>query len=47
MKAQIIKNLMGLSIQYSGSIKEEKLIAPMVAEVEDICKSMGWEYHIC
>jgi hypothetical protein len=37
---------MGLSIHYSGNIKEEKLIAPMVAELEDICKSMGWEYHV-
>jgi hypothetical protein len=38
---------MGLSIHYSGSIKEQDLVAVLATEVEDICQSMGWEYHTC
>jgi len=37
---------MGLSINYSGSIKDCALIEPLIVEVEDICKSLGWGYHI-
>lgn len=37
---------MGLSIHYTGSIKDGLLIKPLIAEAEDICKSMGWSYTI-
>ena len=37
---------MGLSIHYSGSIKDLTLIDPLIIEAADICKSMGWSYHI-
>jgi len=33
---------MGLSIHYSGRIKDYALIDAMQAEVEDICKSLEW-----
>jgi hypothetical protein len=37
---------MGLSIHYSGKIKDYTLIDEMVAEVEDICKTMKWSYQL-
>jgi hypothetical protein len=37
----------GLSIHYSGTIKNYALIEDLVNEVEDICKSLDWKYHIC
>ncbi|MBC7873856.1 MAG: hypothetical protein H7Y01_07670 [Ferruginibacter sp.] len=37
---------MGLSIHYSGKIKDYTLIDAMVAEVEDICKSLDWPYQV-
>jgi hypothetical protein len=37
---------MGLSIHYSGHIKDVNLIDELVAEVEDICKTFDWKYNI-
>ncbi len=37
---------MGLSIHYSGTIKDYSLIEELVAEVEDICKTLDWEYNV-
>ncbi|MBX9784332.1 MAG: hypothetical protein K2X48_13660 [Chitinophagaceae bacterium] len=37
---------MGLSIHYSGHIKDVKLIDTLVAETADICKSLDWKYNI-
>jgi hypothetical protein len=37
---------MGLSIHYSGSIKQHTMIDDLVDEVSDICKSFGWTYHL-
>jgi len=37
---------MGLSIHYTGKIKDYALIDVMTAEVEDICKSMNWKYQV-
>ena len=37
---------MGLSIHYQGKIKDYALIDEIVAEVTDICKSMGWKYYL-
>ncbi len=37
---------MGLSIHYTGKIKDYALIAAMTTEVEDICKSMNWKYQL-
>lgn len=37
---------MGLSIHYSGTIKDYSLIDDLVAEVEDICKTFDWKYDI-
>ena len=37
---------MGLSIHYSGVIKDTKEIENLVSEVADICQSLGWRYHI-
>lgn len=36
---------MGITIHYSGSLRSPQLIQPLVKEVEDICKSMEWEFH--
>jgi len=33
---------MGLSIHYSGHIKDWELIAGLVNEIEDICQSLDW-----
>jgi hypothetical protein len=37
---------MGLTFHYSGRIRQYEKIDEMVDEVEDICKSLAWEYHI-
>ena len=37
---------MGLSIHYSGYISNPGLIKPMTEEVVDICKDLGWKFHI-
>ena len=37
---------MGLSIHYSGTITQLSKINLLVDELEDICKSLGWQYHI-
>jgi hypothetical protein len=37
---------MGLSIHYRGQIRDYSLIEDLIIEVEDICKSLEWDYHI-
>src|SRR6266508_4286767 len=37
---------MGLSIHYSGKIKNTDLIPNLVEEVKDICISLQWKYHL-
>jgi hypothetical protein len=37
---------MGLSIHYQGKIRDYSLIDELTSEAEDICKSLGWKYHI-
>jgi hypothetical protein len=37
---------MGLSIHYSGSIKDIREIDNLVNEVADICKTFSWSYNI-
>jgi hypothetical protein len=37
---------MGLSIHYQGQISYYALIENLIIEVEDICKSLNWDYHI-
>ena len=37
---------MGLSIHYSGYIRDRNLLSPLIEEVTDICKSLGWASHI-
>jgi hypothetical protein len=36
---------MGLSFHYSGRIISEELLAPLIAEVTDICKTLEWQTH--
>lgn len=36
---------MGLSIHYSGSIKDRSLLPQLGAEMKDICENLGWDYH--
>lgn len=36
---------MGLTIYYSGIIKDVKLLPALVAEVQDICTIMDWRSH--
>jgi hypothetical protein len=36
---------MGLSIHYSGTIKDRSLVPKLGAEMKDICESLGWDYH--
>lgn len=36
---------MGLSIHYSGTIKDRSLVPRLGAEIKDICESLGWDYH--
>ena len=37
---------MGLSIHYSGQIRDYALIKDLINECEDICKSLEWKYYI-
>ncbi|HWR32866.1 MAG TPA: hypothetical protein VN451_05050, partial [Chitinophagaceae bacterium] len=37
---------MGLSIHYSGKIKEYSLIERITNEVEDVCESLNWKYQV-
>ena len=37
---------MGLSIHYSGRIKDVELIPVLVEEVRDVCSSFGWTHHL-
>jgi hypothetical protein len=37
---------MGLSIHYSGTIKDKSQILPLIEEVQDVCKVFGWHYHL-
>ncbi len=37
---------MGLSIHYKARISNYSLIDELTSEVEDICKSLNWKYHI-
>ncbi len=37
---------MGLSIHYSGSITDVALIQPLTEEVQDVCTSLNWNYHL-
>ena len=37
---------MGLSIHYSGLLRNYALIENLINECEDICKSLEWDYHI-
>lgn len=37
---------MGLSIHYSGTIRQHVLIDELVTETADICQSLDWRYHL-
>ena len=37
---------MGLSIHYSGQLKDPNLITELMIEVVSICKELNWEYHL-
>jgi hypothetical protein len=37
---------MGLSIHYSGKIRDYLLIDELITEVEDICKGLNWQHHV-
>jgi hypothetical protein len=37
---------MGLSIHYSGQLKDAVSLLPLIEEVEDICSVYGWNYRI-
>jgi hypothetical protein len=37
---------MGLSIHYSGRIKDAALIPSLIEEVKDICSILQWNYHL-
>ena len=37
---------MGLSIHYSGTIRDISLIEPLIAEAADVCQSMQWKYNV-
>jgi hypothetical protein len=36
---------MGLSIHYSGYIRDTEMLNSLIAEVTDICKTLNWETH--
>lgn len=36
---------MGISIDYSGYIHNERLIDPLIEEVTNICETLNWSYH--
>lgn len=37
---------MGLSIHYSGTIKDKTLIPQLVEEVQDVCTILDWRWHL-
>jgi len=37
---------MGLSIHYSGQLKDPTLITELMVEVVDICKELDWKYRL-
>ena len=37
---------MGLSIHYSGRIKDAKLLSNLIEEVKDVAQTYNWKYHI-
>ena len=37
---------MGLSIHYSGKIRDISLIEPLTAETADVCQSLQWKYNV-
>ena len=37
---------MGLSIHYSGHIRQYALVDELLAEATDICENLDWTYHI-
>jgi hypothetical protein len=37
---------MGLSIHYSGHIRQYAFVDELLAEVTDICENLDWTYHI-
>src|ERR1044072_6104412 len=37
---------MGLSVHYSGTIKDVSLIPRLVEEVQDVCNVLDWRYHV-
>ncbi len=37
---------MGLSIHYQGSLTDYSFVDELTDEVEDICKSLAWKYHL-
>lgn len=37
---------MGLSFHYKGAIRNFSLIGELTEEVQDICKSLNWNYHV-
>lgn len=37
---------MGLSIHYSGNLKNANLLTNLIEEVQDVAKAHGWKYHI-
>jgi hypothetical protein len=36
---------MGLSIHYSGYLLNKEMLEPLIEEVADICKTLGWPTH--
>ena len=37
---------MGLSIHYSGNIKDKEIIDQLIEEVSDVAKTLGWSSHV-
>ena len=37
---------MGLSIHYSGTLKDIALLPQLVEELQDVCTSLNWHYHL-
>jgi hypothetical protein len=37
---------MGLSIHFSGRLRQAKHLPAMIAEVKDVSDVYGWKYHI-
>jgi hypothetical protein len=37
---------MGLSIHYSGYIRDKQMLDPLIHEVTDICQTLNWRFHV-